>query len=95
MRALTVYILKCNDDSYYTGVTNDLTRRVEEHQTSFSQNSYTSKRLPLSLVYANSFDSPNDAIAFEKKIKRWSRAKKEALIIGKFDQLVKLSKKKF
>ena len=91
MRALTVYILKCNDDSYYNGVTNDLTRRVEEYQTSFSQNCYTSKRLPLSLVYSDSFESPNDAIAFEKKIKRWSRSKKEALVNGNFDQLVKLS----
>jgi putative endonuclease len=45
-----VYILKCADDSYYTGVTNDIERRLKEHKNQFNQNCYTASRLPLELV---------------------------------------------
>ena len=93
MNQYFVYILKCSDGSYYTGVTNDLNRRLFEHQNGIIKG-YTSNRLPVELVYSASFNNISDAIRFEKQIKGWSRRKKEALIAGDFNLLKKLSKKK-
>ena len=93
--AYYVYILHCSDDSYYTGVTNNIERRLHEHQTSFNLNSFTSNRLPVKLVYHCQFSDINQAILFEKRLKKWSRAKKEALIEGRLEDLPLLSKKKF
>ena len=88
-----VYILECSDGSYYTGVTNNLERRLYEHQSG-SHSGYTSVRLPAKLVFSQEFDDPMTAIRREKQIKGWSRVKKEALIKGDFDLLVELSKNK-
>ncbi|HLB94174.1 MAG TPA: GIY-YIG nuclease family protein, partial [Candidatus Babeliales bacterium] len=78
-----VYILKCSDGSYYTGHTDDLEKRLSEHQNNFYP-CYTSKKLPVKLVYSQSFDSRDDAFISERKIKNWSRCKKEALIRGDY-----------
>ncbi|TWO34396.1 GIY-YIG nuclease family protein [Seonamhaeicola sediminis] len=86
-----VYILKCKDESYYTGITNDLEKRFNEHQAGFNKDSYTYKRRPLTLEFHQEFNDVIQAIRFEKKIKKWTRAKKEALIKGKFDMLQILS----
>lgn len=75
-----VYILRCNDGSYYTGVTNDYEKRFSEHQDGLDSGCYTFKRRPLELVYHAEFSEITDAIALEKRVKRWSRKKKEALI---------------
>jgi putative endonuclease len=88
-----VYILKCSDGSYYTGSTSNLDLRVQQHMLG-TVASYTKSRLPVELVYAESCDSPRQAKAWEKQIKGWSRAKKEALIRGDFNALVELSKSK-
>ncbi len=64
----TVYILKCADDSYYVGVTNDIERRLKEHN-SRKYKGHTSSRLPVQLVYAEHFSNINQAIAFEKQLK--------------------------
>jgi len=93
MRDYFVYIVKCSDGSYYTGVTSNLERRLNEHNSG-SIKGYTSERLPVNLVYSNRFGNINDAIHAEKQIKGWSRAKKEALIKGDFEALVNLSKSK-
>ena len=90
-----VYMLKCSDGTYYTGVTNDVDRRFNEHQSGISPTSYTFRRRPLRLVYYQMFNDPTQAIAFEKRLKKWSKAKKEALIDGRFNELPGLSKKKF
>lgn len=82
-----VYMLHCADGSYYTGVTNDLERRVQEHGNSSHRCSYTAGRLPVELVYAQQFPYILDAIAWEKHIKRWTRAKKRALIRGNEESL--------
>ncbi len=95
MKEYYVYILKCNDDSYYTGVTSNIDERFIEHQEGKYLNSYTYKRRPVQLVFYQKFTDINLAIRYEKKIKKWSRAKKEALINKEFDKLPKLSKKKF
>jgi len=88
-----VYILQCADSFYYTGVTNDLERRVNEHNSGLIEGS-TSKRLPVRLVYQQGFQCIDDAIHAEKQIKGWSRKKKEALIKGDFKNLILLSKSK-
>ena len=79
MKKSFVYILLCNDNSYYTGVTNDIERRINEHNHSDTI-SYTSKRRPLKLVYCQEFMDIKQAIALEKQIKGWTRKKKQALI---------------
>ncbi len=91
MEKFFVYMLNCVDDSYYIGITNNLKMRMEEHYNGFKEGSYTYKRLPVELVYSASFDYVLDAIAWEKRIKRWSRAKKEALINNDTNSLRKLS----
>lgn len=88
-----VYILECSDKSYYTGVTNNLEKRLAEHQSGVHKG-YTSVRLPVKLMYSASFSDINEAIRIEKQIKGWSRKKKEALMRGDFDALVLLSKSK-
>jgi len=92
MKSYCVYILKCSDNSYYTGITNNLERRMHEHNEGLNKTCYTSNKLPLSLVYQSVFNNPNEAIAFEKQIKRWTRKKKEALINGDIELLKIFSK---
>lgn len=74
-----MYILKCDDGSYYTGSTKDLNRRLEEHEIGEGSN-YTKKRLPVELVYFEKFNRIDFAFNREKQIQGWSRRKKEALI---------------
>ena len=93
MKNYYVYILRCSDQSYYTGVTNNLEIRLAEHQSGFIKG-YTSARLPVKLMFSANFNDINQAIRFEKQIKGWSRNKKVALINGDFDALIQLSKPK-
>ena len=90
MKRAYVYILKCSDGKYYTGSTTDLERRMYEHKNK-KYKGYTSYRLPVKLVYSQEFSNYNEAFQFERKIKTWSRAKKEALIKGDFTKLHKLA----
>lgn len=85
------YILHCADGSYYCGHTDDIDRRIAEHQTGFYPG-YTFKRRPVRLVWNDTFQSRDDAKAAEKKIKGWSRAKKEALINRDWSLISQLSK---
>ena len=94
MQISYLYILKCSDDSYYTGVTSNLTQRMYQHESAFYPDCYTASRRPLELVFYAEFTNIGFAIDKEKQIKKWSRAKKEALINGDFDQLLNLAKKK-
>ncbi len=75
-----VYILLCSDDTYYTGVTNDINRREKEHLEGYKESSYTHYRQPTLLVYQEEFQYIDKAIAREKQLKKWSQAKKRALI---------------
>ncbi|WP_309608506.1 GIY-YIG nuclease family protein [Flavobacterium sp.] len=92
MKTYFVYILKCNDESYYTGFTNDLERRLEEHNQSLNKKAYTHDKRPLTLVWFETFNDVNNAISIEKQIKGWSRRKKEALISENWDKLILYSK---
>ena len=89
-----VYILKCADGSYYTGTTRDeLEKRVAEHEAGMFAG-YTARRRPVVLVFSQFFDRITDAIAAERQIKGWSRAKKEALINEDYDELRSASKRR-
>ena len=94
MKEYFVYILHCADDSYYIGITNDLSRRLQEHLTGISDDGYTVSRRPLRMVYYELLTDINMAIAREKQLNRWSRAKKEALISGDKELLKALAKGK-
>ena len=86
MKKSWFYILKCSDESYYCGCTSYLENRIIEHQLG-KYKGYTSKRLPVELVYSQEFSDINDAIYAEREIKKWSRKKKDALINGDFEFL--------
>ncbi|MCH8157390.1 MAG: GIY-YIG nuclease family protein [Nitrospinae bacterium] len=92
MKKYFVYILKCSDNSYYTGVTNNVEKRVSEHQEGWIKECYTYNKRPVQLVFQEEFRLVDQAIQSEKQIKGWSRKKKEALIRGDYDQLPELSK---
>ncbi|MGO3182224.1 MAG: GIY-YIG nuclease family protein [Aequorivita sp.] len=85
-----VYVLKCFNDLYYTGSTNNLEKRLIEHKNGKGAN-FTKKHLPVKLIYFQEFDRIDDAFQREKQIQGWSRKKKEALIFGKTNLLHNLS----
>ena len=73
------YILKCKDNSLYTGWTNNLDKRIAAHQAG-KGGKYTKSRLPVKLVYFESFETKNQAMHREREIKALSRAEKLVLI---------------
>ena len=86
-----LYILRCADGSYYTGTTRaELEKRVAEHQAG-TLGGYTALRRPVELAFSEYFDTIADAIAAERKIKGWSRAKKEALMARDFQRIRELA----
>jgi putative endonuclease len=86
-----VYIVLCADGSYYTGLTKkDIQARVREHNND-PIDGYAARRRPVRLVFAEVYDRITDAIARERQIKGWGRAKKQALIRGDYDALPALS----
>jgi predicted GIY-YIG superfamily endonuclease len=76
-----VYMLRCADNSYYTGHTENLEKRIAEHQMG-EVAGYTSKRLPVRVVFSEEFSSREEALTRERQIKGWSRKKKGALVRG-------------
>ena len=86
-----MYILECSDGSYYTGSTNNLEVRVMQHQNGEGAN-HTKKHLPVKLVYSEEYQRIENAYHREKQVQGWCRKKKEALINGDYNQLVRLSK---
>jgi len=89
-----LYIVKCADGSYYTGTTRTtLELRLAEHDSGHFDG-YTATRRPVTLAYSQWFEQITDAIAAERQVKGWSRAKKEALIRGDFEGLRLLSRRR-
>jgi len=91
--AFWVYLLRCADGSYYTGHTDDLDKRIGEHVTGMC-GGYTATRLPVNLVYSQACATRIEALTAERQIKGWSRAKKEALIRGDWEEISRLAKSK-
>jgi putative endonuclease len=87
-----VYMIRCSDGSYYVGSTRaSLEQRIAQHNDG-TFGGYTARRRPVTLAFAQEFDRITDAIAAERQLKGWRRAKKEALIRGDFAALRELSK---
>ena len=89
------YMLRCADGSYYVGSAtgDDLTGRIAQHESGAFAG-YTATRRPVRLVWSEHFERITDAIASERKIKGWSRAKKEALIKGDWTRIETLAKRR-
>jgi putative endonuclease len=90
MKLYYVYMLSCADESFYVGVTNDVERRLGQHQDGRDSNCYTYTRRPVQLVYCSDFRDVEQAIRWEKQLKGWSRAKKTALINGDWERIREL-----
>ena len=86
-----MYILRCSNGSYYIGSTNNLDLRLAQHQSGEGAN-HTKKFAPVELVFFEEFSRIDQAFYREKQIQKWSKAKKEALISGSLEELVRLSK---
>ncbi len=77
------YILRCSDNSLYCGQTNNLERRINEHNFDKSKSAkYLRNKKPLNLVYFEEYKTQLETMRRELQIKKWTRAKKEALIMG-------------
>ena len=88
-----VYLLRCADGSYYAGHTDDLDKRIGEHSAGVC-GGYTATRLPVELVWSQECPTRIEALSFERQIKGWSRAKKEALIRGDWEEISRQAKSK-
>ena len=92
-----IYILKCADGSYYTGLTKELEARVQEHELGVRRESYTFARRPVELVWYEVVESYSEAFQWEHQIKGWSKSKKQALIRGDIEgihEIVKAERKR-
>ncbi len=94
MKNFYLYILKCFDGSYYVGYTDNLSQRLSQHDLG-KADAYTAHRRPVELVAMQIFKTRIEAFRSERKIKNWSRAKKEAFIKSDWNELSKLAKKSF
>lgn len=91
MKRAWAYILKCADDSYYVGSTTNIQKRIAEH-TSGLFDGYTAARKPITPLWSQEFDDIRFAIEAERQIKKWTRARKEALMRADFKELNLLSR---
>ena len=87
------YMLHCRGGAFYVGHTDDLDRRIAEHESGAIPG-FTADRLPVSLVWSEGFQTRDDALAAERRIKGWRRAKKLALIRGDWEAVRRLAGKK-
>ena len=76
----SVYILKCNDETLYTGITNDLSKRIQAHNSSKTGAKYTKARRPVTLQYSETYQTKSEALKREIEIKKFTRAQKLHLI---------------
>lgn len=88
-----VYILLCSDNSYYVGNTNDIPQRLARHNAGRGSQ-YTSTRIPVLLVWKEIHNKKDQAVKREMQIKKWSKAKKKALIDGDMTKLRGLAKRR-
>ena len=89
--AFWVYVLRCSDGSYYTGHTDDLEHRIGMHERGEIAG-YTVTRRPVELAYSQACPTREEALSAELQIKRWTRAKKEAMFRGDWAEVKRLSR---
>lgn len=94
VKSYFVYMVFCFDGTFYVGITNDVERRVAEHNLGINPKCYTLKRRPVLLVHASDFHRVEDAIRWEKQLKGWSHAKKRALVGADWESIQKFAKGK-
>ncbi|MDT0648860.1 GIY-YIG nuclease family protein [Autumnicola edwardsiae] len=92
MKLFFVYIVQCSDESFYTGVTSNLEKRLYQHNSGHYKDAYTFTRRPVKLKWYEQFTDPHQAFKLEKQLKGWSRRKKKALIEENWERLVEYSK---
>jgi predicted GIY-YIG superfamily endonuclease len=91
MKSSWVYILECSDRSYYVGCTSNLEKRITQHNAGIFDG-YTAARRPVKLLWSQEVGDIRYAIEAERRLKKWTRAKKEALMRGDFALLHNLSR---
>ena len=91
MKPFFTYMLRCADGSFYVGHTDDLDYRIAQNEHGQIEG-YTSSRRPVMLVWSSEFTTRIEAIEAERKLKGWSRAKKQALIDGDWQRISKLAR---
>ena len=87
-----VYILRCSDGSFYVGSTLDAERRLNQHNAGLGA-AYTRRRLPVEFAWLGEFAAIDEAFAWEKRLKGWSHAKRQAFIDGGLDAVIGWSKR--
>jgi putative endonuclease len=92
MKSYFVYMVRCADDSFDVGISNDPEIRVSQHNLGIDTESYTSSRRPVALVYVSRFSEVWDAIRWEKQLKGWSHAKKAALVARDWNRIHRLAR---
>ena len=90
--AFWVYILRCADNSYYTGHTDNLEERIAKHQMGETEG-YTTTRLPVTLMFSEDFPTREEALMCERQIKCWGRKKKEALMRKDWAEMSRLARR--
>ena len=93
MKTYFVYMVRCADDSFYVGITNNAELRVGQHNYGTDPKCYTFTRRPVVLVHLSEFSEVWDAIRWEKQLKGWSRAKKRALVAGDWNAIHALARR--
>src|SRR5579862_6568187 len=91
VKSYWVYMVLCSDGHFYVGITNDIERRIAEHNLGTVRTCYTFGRRPVKLVHASLYFDVNEAIKWEKQLKGWGRAKKQALIAEDWAEIRRLS----
>ncbi|GMU40692.1 MAG: hypothetical protein AMXMBFR23_15580 [Chloroflexota bacterium] len=86
-----VYLLRCRDGSYYVGHTDNLESRIAQHQQGLVPG-WTRSRRPVTLLWSEAWATRDEAFRNERRLKGWSRAKKEALVRGDYAALVELAR---
>ncbi len=89
-----IYILRCADNSYYVGHTDNLDQRMNEHLAG-THRGYTANRLPVELAWSQECATREEALTAELQVKGWSRKKKEAMMRGDWNGVAFLAKKNF
>jgi len=91
--AFTLYLLECADGTFYIGHTDNLDRRVQQHEQGLA-GAYTANLRPLKLIHVEEFESRLEALTMERKLKGWTRAKKQVYMMGNWQTVGKLAKGK-